>query len=263
MSGSTRSCFTVSGINLAALVSVCSQRSEQIGVRIMHITSITRRLAMAAITAVATAAASLGITVPEAAAAPPRDPILFVHGWQGSASNWDYMWGRFLGAGYSIRELARFSYDSSQSNEDIALEVKAQVDALRAKTGAAKVDVVTHSMGGLNSRWYLKNLDGLNFVDDWVSIGGPNHGTDSANGCFDASCVEMRPGSAFLAELNSADETPGQVNYGTWWSPCDEIINPDESTILSGAANTRTLCLGHLGLLSSATVFDGVRNFVK
>ncbi|MGW4737625.1 esterase/lipase family protein [Nocardia xishanensis] len=229
----------------------------------MHIASTIRRLGMAAITLVATATAALGMATPQAAAAPARDPILFVHGWQGSASNWDYMWSRFLGAGYSAGEMARFSYDSSQSNEDIALEVKAQVDALRAKTGAAKVDIITHSMGGLNSRWYLKNLDGLNFVDDWVSIGGPNHGTDVANGCLDASCEEMRPGSAFLAELNNGDETPGKVNYGTWWSPCDEIINPDQSTILSGATNTQTLCLTHLGLLSSSPVFDGVRDFVK
>ncbi|WP_280492837.1 hypothetical protein [Nocardia asiatica] len=67
----------------------------------MHRTSITRRLAMAAITLVATAATALGIATPQAAAAPARDPILFVHGWQGSASDWNYMWGRFLDAGYS------------------------------------------------------------------------------------------------------------------------------------------------------------------
>ncbi|MFR9769566.1 esterase/lipase family protein [Nocardia sp. SC052] len=229
----------------------------------MRITSITRRLGMAAITLVTTATAALGIATPQAAAAPARDPILFVHGWHGSAADWDYMWSRFLDAGYSAEEMARFSYDTTQSNKDIALQVKAQADALRAKTGAAKIDIISHSMGGLNSRWYLKKLDGLNFVDDWVSIAGPNHGTDVANGCFDASCAEMRPGSAFLAELNSTDETPGRVNYGTWWSPCDEIINPDQSTILSGATNTQTACLGHIALLSSSTVFEGVRDFVK
>lgn len=229
----------------------------------MHITSTLRRFGIAIIALVATTTGLLGIATPQAAATPARDPILFVHGWQGGAGNWDYMWGRFLGAGYSAGEMARFSYDSSQSNKDIALEVKAQVDALRARTGAAKVDIITHSMGGLNSRWYLNNLDGLGFVDDWVSLGGPNHGTDVANGCADASCVEMRPGSAFLAELNRGDETPGQVKYGTWWSPCDEIINPDQSTILSGATNTQTLCLGHLALLSSSPVFEGVRDFVK
>ncbi|MGK8525208.1 esterase/lipase family protein [Nocardia asteroides] len=229
----------------------------------MHITLITRRLGLAAITLVTTATASLGIATPQAAAAPARDPILFVHGWQGSESDWNYMWGRFLDAGYAAETMARFSYDSSRSNKDIALEVQAQVDGLRARTGAAKVDIITHSMGGLNSRWYLKNLNGLASADDWVSIAGPNHGTDVANGCLDVSCTEMRPGSAFLADLNSTDETPGRVNYGTWWSPCDEIINPDESTILSGATNTRTPCIGHVALLSSPTVFEGVRDSVK
>jgi triacylglycerol lipase len=42
------------------------------------------------------------------------------------------------------------------------------------------------------------------------------------------------------ARLNSRDETPGAVRYGTLWSPCDEIINPDTSVILSGATNART-----------------------
>jgi hypothetical protein len=52
------------------------------------------------------------------------------------------------------------------------------------------------------------------------------------------SCREMLPGSSFLRALNSGDETP--VRYGTLWSPCDEIINPDTSVILSGATNART-----------------------
>ena len=48
----------------------------------------------------------------------------------------------------------------------------------------------------------------------------------------------MRPGSTFLTRPNAGDETPGTPNYGTWWSPCDEVINPDSSVALSGATNT-------------------------
>ena len=64
-------------------------------------------------------------------------------------------------------------------------------------------------MGSLNTRYYLKNLGGTEKVDDWVSLGGPNHGTTSANICCEASCVEMRIESTFLRELNREDETPG------------------------------------------------------
>jgi triacylglycerol lipase len=73
----------------------------------------------------------------------------------------------------------------------------------------------------------------------------------------------MTPGSSFLNALNSGDETPGAVSYGTWWSACDEIITPDESVILSGASNTQTSCISHSGLLSDFTVYTQIRNFVQ
>jgi len=73
----------------------------------------------------------------------------------------------------------------------------------------------------------------------------------------------MRVGSKFLGELNAGDETPGAVSYGTWWSPCDEIINPDSSVALSGATNTKTACISHSALMSDKTVYEQVREFVK
>jgi triacylglycerol lipase len=212
-------------------------------------------------TTFAIAAVAAMLLVPGAAQA--NDPILFVHGWNSSASTWDTMIGRFSADGWTSAELRAFSYDTAQSNAATADTVAAQVADLRAATGAAAVDIVTHSMGGLSSRYYLKNLGGTSSVDEWVSLGGPNHGTNTAYFCWDTSCAEMRPGSTFLNALNSGDETPGAVNYGTWWSPCDEVINPDESVILTGAANTQTACLGHSELRTDATVYGQVRDFVR
>nr|MBA3524532.1 hypothetical protein [Geodermatophilaceae bacterium] len=40
--------------------------------------------------------------------------------------------------------------------------------------------VISHSMGGLSSRYYLRNLTGTAEVDGCVSLGGPNHGTKTA-----------------------------------------------------------------------------------
>jgi triacylglycerol lipase len=96
-----------------------------------------------------------------------------------------------------------------------------------------------------------------------VSLGGPNHGTDTANSCFDVSCTEMRTGSSFLTALNSGDEAPGSPRYATWWSPCDTVINPDSSVSLSGAVNTRTACLSHMGLLTDATVYAQTRDMIN
>ncbi|HEU5142918.1 MAG TPA: alpha/beta fold hydrolase [Solirubrobacterales bacterium] len=192
------------------------------------------------------------------------DPILFVHGWSGSASNWNTMISRFEKDGYPKSHLRAYSYNTSQSNKTTAETiVKSEVEKLKSSTGAAKVDIVAHSMGSLNTRWYIKFVGGETTVDEWVSLGGPNHGTDFANACFSTACVEMRIGSTFLNTLNAGDETPGAVNYGTWWSPCDSIINPDSSVALSGATNTKTGCVAHTAMPNDETIYTQVREFVK
>ncbi|HEU4656382.1 MAG TPA: triacylglycerol lipase [Capillimicrobium sp.] len=209
------------------------------------------------------AAAAAIVTLALPAAAQAREPILFVHGWASDGSVWNTMISRFQADGYTSAELNNWSYNTSQSNATTASQIATKVDQIRQQTGAAKVDIVTHSMGGLSSRYYLKNLGGQSYVDDWVSLGGPNHGTDTANFCFSTACTEMRIGSTFLTQLNSGDETPGAVTYLTWWSPCDSIINPDSSVSLSGATNTKTACISHTNLPNDATVYAQVRNAIQ
>jgi triacylglycerol lipase len=198
-----------------------------------------------------------------AGAAQAHLPILFVHGWKGSESNWTTMIERFEKDGWTKAELNNWTYNTAQSNAITAKEVATKVNEILTKTGAVKVNLITHSMGGLSTRYYIKNLGGESKVEDWVSLGGPNHGTEVANLCFEVSCEEMRIGSKFLTELNAGDETPGAVHYATWWSPCDEFIKPVESVILTGATNTKTECISHLALLTNEKVYVGVREFVK
>lgn len=219
---------------------------------------IKRKAAATAIAACVIAA----LAVPSSAIA--RDPILFVHGWASSASTWDTMVERFEADGWEPSELSAYSYNTSQSNKvDAEEEVKPRVEELLEATEAEKVDIVAHSMGSLNSRWYIRELGGQETVDEWVSLGGPNHGTNTAYFCFSTACQEMRPGSSFLEALNAGDETPGSVNYGTWWSPCDEIINPDSSVPLEGASNHETGCISHSALHENEGVYEEVRDFVE
>ena len=207
-----------------------------------------------------------GLLAPDGAqnamAAPERHPILFVHGWNSSGSVWNTMIASFKRDGWTDAQLANWSYNTSQSNATTAQQIRTKVDSIIAATGATRVDVITHSMGGLSSRYYARNLGGDAKIDAWVSLGGPNHGTTSAYGCFSTSCVEMRPGSTFLNSLNAIDETPGAPRYATWWSACDAVIEPDNSTPLIGATNTQTACLSHSALYSDATTYAQVRDWV-
>jgi triacylglycerol lipase len=192
-----------------------------------------------------------------------HDPILFVHGWNANSTTWTTMVSRFKNDGWTNAELVNWSYNFRQSNATTAAQIKTKVDSILIATGAAHVDIVTHSMGTLSARYYVRNLGGDGKVDALVSLGGANHGTKTAELCFDTSCFEMRPNSAFLASLNSTDETWGTPRYATWWSPCDDVIIPQTSTILSGAVNTPTACMLHSQLHEDPTIYAQVKAWIQ
>ncbi|MFD3869401.1 esterase/lipase family protein [Streptomyces sp. NPDC058623] len=137
------------------------------------------------------------------------DPVVFVHGWNSDGSTWQAMADRLRNDGWPDGHLDQWTYNAGQSNTTTAKQLADEVQRVLDATGATKVDIVTHSMGALSSRHYLKNLGGTFKVDAWVSLAGPNHGTETARWCAGAPCIEMRPGSTFLNNLNSDDETPG------------------------------------------------------
>jgi triacylglycerol lipase len=194
-----------------------------------------------------------------------HDPILFVPGYGGTVSDWQTMKAKFLADGWQDVELYGYSYSVLNSNASSAAEIRDQVNNIIKNTGATKVDIVAFSMGSVSSRYYLKNLGGTDKIDAWVSLAGPNHGTDEVQNqaCGFTPCQEIIPGSAFLTALNSIDETPGLVRYATFRSPCDETINPDQSVILLGATNTQTTCISHLQMLTDDAVYRQVRDFVQ
>jgi triacylglycerol lipase len=195
---------------------------------------------------------------------PPAHPIiLFVHGWNANATTWTTMVGRFKADGWQSSELSAFSYDFSKSNATTAALIAGKVDSIRAKTGGAQVTIISHSMGALSARYYVRNLGGDGKVAALITLGGTNHGTQSAVFCFQMSCREMVPNSSFLTALNSIDETWGTPRYRTWWSDCDEVISPHSSALLADAINTQTACLQHSQLHEDAAVYADVRDFVK
>ncbi len=193
-----------------------------------------------------------------------HDPIIFVPGY-GNTGDWQTLKAKFLADGWQEVELYTYNYSVSASNASSAAEIRDQVDNIIRTTGATKVDIIAFSMGSISSRYYLKNLGGTDKIDAWVSLAGPNHGTDEVENqaCNFTPCKEIIPGSAFLAALNATDETPGLVRYATFRSPCDQTINPDESVSLLGATNTLVSCISHLQMVTDDAVYHQVRDFVQ
>lgn len=220
----------------------------------------TLRSLPAALLAVAACAAPTAAAAPTAPA--PPDPVVFVHGWNSDGAAWNTMAARFRSDGWPAGRLHQWTYPTAQSNATTAEQLAAVVDRVLASSGASRVDLVTHSMGSLSSRHYLKNLGGDAKVDAWVSLAGPNHGTGTARWCGGTACVEMRPGSAFLNALNAGDETPGAVRYATWWSSCDMLVKPDATVPLDGAVNTQAPCLPHTAFTEDAGLYREVRDHI-
>ncbi|WP_327168048.1 triacylglycerol lipase [Streptomyces subrutilus] len=197
--------------------------------------------------------------------APVRNPVVLVHGYNADPGVWGSLREDLRAAGYADSELFSWGYDTHRSvNEVLAGQLGAYVEEVRRQTGAARVDVVSHSFGSLVSRWYVKFGGGTATVGHWVSLAGPNHGTSTAWACalWDQACRDMTPGSYVVKNLAAGDETPGAVKYATFWSDCDEVVNPDSSVPLAGAVNTPVGCLDHNALLGDDATSAGVRAFL-
>jgi triacylglycerol esterase/lipase EstA (alpha/beta hydrolase family) len=203
-------------------------------------------------------AAVMAIAGPATAQA-QTNPVLFVHGLSSGSGVWNNMINNLSASGYT--RLYNWSYNWGQSNATTASQIASKVSSIRSATGAARVDIVSHSMGALGARYYIKNLGGQSYVNDYVSIAGPNHGTGWANGCLIyVSCQQMVPGSSYLNSLNSGDETPGtSISYATIHSTCDLIV--PSGVALSGAASNASVgCQDHNGMLSNGTTYSAVKS---
>jgi triacylglycerol esterase/lipase EstA (alpha/beta hydrolase family) len=144
----------------------------------------------------------------------PTRPLLLVGGTFGPASYMDDVRASFVAQGFDVTTMQLEG--SPPGSADIRTSAQAvcnQIDSIRARTGAATVDVVGHSQGALAVRYCVKSLGGASEVSTMVSLGGPNYGTSRAYLCASTACRQMRPGSSFLTELNAGDDTPGSVRY--------------------------------------------------
>ncbi|MFE1437249.1 esterase/lipase family protein [Streptomyces sp. NPDC058739] len=190
-------------------------------------------------------------------------PVVFVHGYTGSASNWVTAMSVFRLNGWSSSNLFAYEYNSYGNNIANAQGLATFVNNVKSRTGASKVAIVNHSMGGLVSQYYLKVLGGNTSVSHLASIAGANHGTTYAGACLIyTTCQQMYPGSSFISQITSGDETPGSTRYATWYSACDGIILPYTSTRLTGATNNPVACQTHIGFLTDTSALGDIADFI-
>lgn len=184
-----------------------------------------------------------------------KNHVVCVHGYTGSGSNFSSLHTYLRIQGWSSSQLHAITYQNpydASANVSNANQLRNFVNNVRSTYGVSKVDLVAHSMGGLSSRYYLRELGGHNNVGAMVTLGTPHYGVLLGPG--DLSSI-----SSFLRNLNSGDLTPGSVNYTSIRSSADLLV-PESSAYISGWNNIRVHLIGHLGLLTSSTVHRHVRD---
>lgn len=165
---------------------------------------------------------------------------------------------------------------------DSAQELKVFVQQVLAATGAAKVDIVGHSQGGMMPNYYVKRLGGAAKVGTLVGISPSNHGTTlsgivtlGANmnllgfvntvmlGIGTPGLYEQEVGSPFQNALFADGDTVPGPRYVVIQTEHDKVVTPYTNAFLSGPNVTNILIqdqcpddpVGHTGMfLDSPTI---------
>ncbi len=144
----------------------------------------------------------------------------------------------------------------------VAAKLAEQVEQLCAITGASRVRLVGHSLGGLIARYYVQRLGGHARVDFVVTVATPHRGTRAAWLLSPLPLVrQLRPDSELYAEL--AEPAPEcRTRFVTFSSGGDAVILPARNGQLDHPdLPTRNIVLpgmGHFTLAEHRLVIDEI-----
>ena len=179
---------------------------------------------------------------------PDTVPVLLIHGYMCNRGTWWWIRRKLEAAGIAV---ATINLEPPRSSiDDHAEQLANRIEAICGATGAARVALVGHSMGGLVARAYLRKHGGGR-VSRLVTLATPHHGTWVAYWGVGRNAREMEPQSAFIRALATAE--PG-VPALSIWTPTDNFVAPQDSSRLAGAGERIVAASSHLALLFTPDV---------
>ncbi|MEV0385729.1 alpha/beta fold hydrolase [Nonomuraea sp. NPDC050643] len=162
-----------------------------------------------------------GLSAGRPAQAAEPEPVILIHGWNGSATEFARMESALEQAGHPA-----YAIDlPGEENVANAEAIRDLVTQVRQEHGGAKVSLVGHSMGGLSARHYLKFLGGADATLSYLSMGTAQRGYWPACLLPANQGGQMCPTSTFVSRLNTGDPTPDPVRYTLLTSSLDETRN--------------------------------------
>lgn len=131
--------------------------------------------------------------------------------------------------------LAAYAISPQPSDGTVEIEMLAQRLAATIEqrfTADTMLNLVGFSMGGLICRSYLQQYGGAARAERLITVATPHQGTWTSYIYNRPACIQMRPGSQFLADLNQDLSALQQLNVTSIWTPFDLTILPATSSYL-------------------------------
>ncbi|MDY6901668.1 MAG: triacylglycerol lipase [Cyanobacteriota bacterium] len=176
-----------------------------------------------------------------------RNPVLLVHGIWDTGKVFRRMIPFLSELGWKVYDLDLAPNDGRKGLDDLAEQV---ADKVESTFGTEQpFDLLGFSMGGIVSRYYVQRLGGINRVQRFITLSAPNNGTVTGYFNQGLGCVQMRPNSALLRDLNSDVEMLSQINFTSIWTPYDAMIVPPSSSKMSVGENLTVPVLVHAWML--------------
>ncbi|WP_307188902.1 alpha/beta fold hydrolase [Massilia sp. KIM] len=182
-------------------------------------------------------------------------PVLLLHGYGCNSGYWRRLLPRL--------EAARISHatlDMEPITGDIdgfARQVEEAVEALRCASGAGKVILVGHSMGGLVGRAWMRAY-GTARLARLITLGSPHAGTGLAALGIGANARQMRRDGDWLRALGASETPASRALITSIYTHHDNIVSPQTSSELAGARNLAFGGVGHVALGRNPRVLDAV-----
>lgn len=174
---------------------------------------------------------------------PCSRPLLLVHGYSCSRGVWWLLRRRLEAAGHIV---ATVSLAPPYTNiGKLVPELGQRIEAVCKATGADRVILVAHSMGGLVCRSYLAR-HGSDRVERLITISSPHSGSELARIGIGKNAREMEPGSRWLKDLGQSGLPVPAVAIRT---PHDNFVMPQDNQRLPGASDVELAGIGHLAVL--------------
>jgi pimeloyl-ACP methyl ester carboxylesterase len=184
----------------------------------------------------------------------PR-PVILLHGYAMNRANFLPLACRLRAAG--LGPVLGFEYWTLGRTAAAARKLGWFVDEVRAATGAAHVDIVGHSMGGVVGRYYVSLAGGDRIVKHLITLGSPHTGSELSRIGLGRPTRELVLGSALLTRLAAAPP-PTHTRVTVIWSRGDALVPGARQLAFPGAEVIMYPDLGHVALLASRRVARAV-----